>query len=100
MNAWNRLALVASCLYAANAVANQGCFCLQDKDDHIWYDCRTFGNGSQPHSQVECRVRAGEDRKVIAQVLSFQRIKQGEGACQPCELSPLPVSNTPRGDGQ
>ncbi len=100
MNAWSRLALVVICLYAANTAANQGCFCLRDKDDHIWYDCRTFGHGSQPHSQVECRDQDGKDRQVIAQGLSFQRIKQGEGACKLCERSPSPAPDTPRGDGQ
>lgn len=76
-----KLALLLFALPATAAAAENECFCLQNKDDHLRHSCEM--QQQSPRQVAQCRDDAGNPYK-FDDMTGWTRIAAGQGRCNPC----------------
>ncbi|MCB2262865.1 MAG: hypothetical protein LGR52_08015 [Candidatus Thiosymbion ectosymbiont of Robbea hypermnestra] len=85
---------------AAGPSFGSDCFCLQDENDQLWFDCREQQRPSGIH--VFCAdSKTQEPAELTGRMDDLNRIPGGEHHCTPCRLDEVPSNgpDKPRGDG-
>ncbi|WP_089725055.1 hypothetical protein [Candidatus Thiosymbion oneisti] len=77
----------------AGPASGSDCFCLQDVDDNLWFDCREQKRPSGIH--VFCTKKATKDQteketkdqiELTERMDDLSRVPDGEPPCTPCRL--------------
>ncbi|VFN03577.1 MAG: hypothetical protein BECKG1743F_GA0114225_108203 [Candidatus Kentron sp. G] len=93
--------LVVSALLIPAGLSADGCFCLIDQDDGLWFDCRmeksgqTDGTAKTAGTAYTCAdPGAGGERKPQS-ADARRRIPAGTPPCTPCRLREMIVLESP-----
>ena len=93
-----RLPMSVVILFAAAIVESSiaaPCFCLQDDDDRLWYDCIEYKGNSEIHC-IGQNDRSRKERAKVENGHQLTRIANGTAPCIECQVIGLNPGSIPR----